>query len=97
MGKNWADRTVADWVEEGHKHGIPTCCGLRFGVSQVVRLRYRIDSRLQNTPLHGLASRIAALTPRHAYSHYFSEGYLPCEYHLLRWLLSDKRPEILQD
>lgn len=95
--KDWFTRNVVDWVQEGHKHGIPTCCGIRFGLSQVIRLRYRIDSRLQGTPFHGLASRVQDLTPRHAYAHCFNEGYIPCEYHLAKWLLTNQRPEIRQD
>ena len=62
-----------------------------------LRLRYRIDSRLQGTPFHGLADRIQHMTPRHAYAILFNEGYLPCEYHLAKWLLTGKRLPIRQD
>jgi len=42
--------------------------------------------------LHSLA-----LTPRHAFATLDQQGYVPCEYHLARWVLTGKRPDIRQD
>jgi len=88
-------RRVLDWAAEGHKHDIPTCCGLRFGIGME---RPKVGWVLPHpflrpwVRLHSLA-----MTPRKAFASHDQQGYVPCEYHLLRWILTGKRPAIPQD
>jgi len=87
-------REVWSWAEEGHKHGIPTCCGIRFGISAArpkplywTRTGLRLSHRIN----------VFKYDPRRRFSEQDQQGYVPCEYHLLRWLLTGKRPTIRQD
>jgi len=75
-------------VREGLRSGIPLCCCLRFawtwGRPGVLR-RFEWWRRAKH------------LTPRWAYAFRYGEGYVPCEYHLLRWVVTGERPVIRQD
>ncbi len=86
---------VWSWAEEGHLHGIPTCCGIRFGLDWE---RPKAAWFLGHPFLRPWV-RLTRLFPttRHAFASDDGQGYVPCEYHLLRWVLTGKRPEILQD
>jgi len=35
-------------------------------------------------------------TAREAFASFDQQGYVPCEYHLIRWILTGKRPNIRQ-
>jgi hypothetical protein len=86
---------VLDWAEEGHRHGIPTCCGIRFGIDwERPKVGWFLSQRSVRiwVRLHSLL-----LTPRHAFATWDQQGYVPCEYHLLRWILTGRRPNIKQD
>lgn len=82
---------VWDWAEEGYKHDIPTCCGLRFGFDCE---RPKVLPRLG--PM-GRRVQHLLVSPRHAFAFWDQQGYVPCEYHLIRWLLTGIRPEVRQD
>jgi len=85
---------VWEWAEEGHRHGIPTCCGIRFGIEwERPKLGW-----LMTTPQVRIWVRLLRLVhaPRSAFALSDGQGYVPCEYHLVRWLLTGKRPEIFQ-
>ena len=88
-------RDVWGWAEEGHKHDIPTCCGIRFGIGWE---RPKIGWFLPHPFLRPWV-RLQSLYPnrRHAFAIHDQQGYVPCEYHLLRWIVTGKRPAIRQD
>lgn len=79
---------IREWVVEGRLHDIPVCCGIRFGLGHVLRPPQNLWSGL---------IRIHHISPRRAYALHFGEGYVPCEYHLVRWLLTGRKPTIKQD
>jgi hypothetical protein len=84
-------REIWGWAVEGRKHDIPWCCGLRFGIDcerpkPLRRVHPRFWSRL---------NRITS--PRGAFALWDGQGYVPCEYHLLKWLLGGDWPTIKQD
>lgn len=60
---------------EGRRWGFPPCCRLRFYVQvQMDRV------------LPPVLTRAASLSPRRA----LADGYVPCEYHALKWVLTGK-------
>ena len=68
--------------EEGAERGIPLCCRARWSAGV---LRPPLLSRWAP----GLSARLRrALRPRYA----VADGIVPCEAHLLRYLLTGKRP-----
>ena len=84
-------------AEEGHKHGIPTCCGIRFGLTWE---RPKVSWYLPHPflrPWVRLVTVALPLAPRRAFALYYGHGYVPCEYHLVRWVLTGRRPDIMQD
>lgn len=86
---------VYEWAEEGHKHGIPTCCGIRFGIDwERPKLGWYIP-----LPATRVLVRAACLfpAPRRAFAMHDGQGYVPCEFHLALWLLTGYRPDIRQD
>lgn len=88
-------REVIDWATEGRKHDIPWCCGLRFGIDWE---RPKVAWFLGHPFLRPWV-RFSTLfqSPRHAFAMVDGQGYVPCEYHLLRWVLTGERPDIRQD
>lgn len=79
------------WATEGRKHDIPWCCGLRFGwdCERPKPLR-RVAPRF--------GGRLSSITsPRKAFALWDGQGYVPCEYHLAKWLVTGDRPTIKQD
>lgn len=78
------------WAEEGRRHNIPLCCGIRFGIDcERPKLLVRFLPRL--------ARRLKTFTPRMAMATWDGQGWVPCEYHLVWWVLTGKTPDILQD
>jgi len=82
---------VWGWADEGRQHGIPTCCGIRFGIGcERPKPFARFFPRT--------AVRIGRMfSPRLAFAAYDQQGYVPCEAHLALWLLTGYRPKIKQD
>lgn len=81
---------VRDWADEGERHGIPRCCGLRFGVgAERPKVLGWVAPRLK--------ARVRLLTPRMAFAAWDGQGYVPCEAHLMLYLLTGWRPYIKQD
>lgn len=89
-------RGILSWAEEGRKHDIPWCCGLRFGFGCV---RPKFFPTFGLWRLWRLKQRLAILgfSPRVSFGYWDAQGYIPCEYHLLKWLLTGRRPNIMQD
>ncbi len=91
---SFVDR-VWGWAEEGHEHGIPTCCGIRFGIEWE---RPKVGWFLPRITLKSWVRFIRLFpTPRAAFASLDQQGYVPCEYHLARWVLTGERPDIRQD
>ncbi len=87
--------TVLEWAREGRRHDIPWCCGCRFGLDQVLAVPWY---RLGRLGFHLMRVRDALkYSPRHAFAVMDAQGYIPCEYHLVRWVLTGNRPTIRQD
>lgn len=90
-------RDIMDWAKEGRKHGIPWCCGIRFGMGVEFNILYLIDAKLKGTPFEGLPRRVqSTLNPRHTHAILTGKGYVPCEGHYLWWLATGKMPAIKQ-
>lgn len=88
-------REVMDWADEGCKHGIPTCCGIRFGIEwERPKLGWFLEA-----PFLRPWVRWCRLNKsyRQVFALIDGQGYVPCEYHLVRWILTGKRPDIRQD
>ena len=82
-------RAVWGWALEGRRHRIPWCCGLRFGFDNA-----------RPKPLGGvpMVRRLRkVLDYRRSFAGFDGQGYVPCELHLTWWVLTGRRPEILQD
>ena len=80
---------VWDWADEGTRHDIPLCCGVRFGIGCA-----------RPKPLCSIFPRLARLSqygPRRLFAAWDGQGYVPCEAHLLLFLLTGYRPSIKQD
>lgn len=75
---------AAEW-QAGDRHGFPPCCRARFILAQ-----------LRPHPLREVApyfaQRLRRITPRGA----VADGYVPCEYHVLKWLVTG-RPGVEMD
>ena len=83
---------ILDWAQEGRRHDIPWCCGLRFG------FHCARPKPLYRMGFLRLAKRIDVFRwrPRRAFSTWDGQGYVPCEGHLLLWLATGWRPTIRQ-
>lgn len=81
---------VSSWADTGEVHGIPRCCGLRFGFeAERPKVLGRLAPRVK--------ARMWGLGPRKAFATRDGQGYVPCEAHLLLFLLTGWRPTIRQD
>lgn len=83
---------VFDWASEGRRHDIPWCCGLRFGFDMA---RPKILPRFGSVGMR--LHQVLHSGPRHTFAGLDGQGYVPCEFHLARWLLTGERPDIKQD
>ena len=84
-------REVWWWAEEGRQHDIPTCCGIRFGIScerpkPIARFFPRFAVRVRDT-----------LSLRLAFAAQDQQGWVPCEAHLALYALTGYKPKIKQD
>ena len=80
----------SSYVTVGLENEIPLCCCLRFAWDTV-------SPRFLWGPFPRFSLRLRNLLPRHAFAAWDGQGYVPCEFHLAKWLLLGKRPEILHD
>lgn len=88
-------RDILGWADEGKKHGIPWCCGVRFGIDwERPKVGWFLPRRLLR-PWVRLISLFP--DPRGNFAVQDQQGYVPCEYHLLKWLVTGWRPDIMQD
>lgn len=54
--------------------------------------------RLGRVGIHMLHVRdVLVPNPRQLFGYWDGQGYIPCEYHLLKWVLTGVRPDIVQD
>lgn len=70
---------AAQW-RQGDLHGFHRCCRARFIASSA---RPRLLGRIAPS----LSDRLRWLRPRHV----IADGCVPCEFHLLRWLLDGRK------
>ncbi len=80
-------RHIYDMVKEGRRHNIPWCCGIRHGIDCV---RPKPIGMVHPE----LCARLKTLGPRQGLAFYDGQGCVPCEYHLLKWLVTGKLPRI---
>jgi len=79
---------IRDWADGGELHNIPRCCGLRFGFDAS---RPKLFSALG---FPKVTAKLGYISVRHLWARYDDQGYIPCEYHLLRWAVTGKKPRI---
>jgi hypothetical protein len=75
---------MRDWADEGERHGIPRCCGLRFGFGAA---RPKLFSALG---FPRLTARIGSLGLRRWAARIDQRGWVPCEAHLIWWIVSGR-------
>jgi hypothetical protein len=72
----------------GVNSDIPVCCSARFAWD------WAVPNPLLELIPHELLDRIRGLSPRRVLSARNPVGYIPCEYHVLKWVLTGKYPRI---
>ncbi len=88
-------RGILSWAVEGRAHGIPWCCGLRYGLD-CARPKFWPKLGWVGMRVHQRLS-ILVYDPRRSFGTWDGQGFIPCEYHLLKWVLTGGRPDIVQD
>jgi len=75
----------------------PTTKNLRSGSASTGNAPRWAGSCRSGPSASGCGSTPSSSPPRHAFATWDQQGYVPCEYHLLRWILTGRRPNIKQD
>lgn len=70
------------WYAAARALGLPPCCAARLAA----------DAEIPLPRLGPLAGRLRALTPRYALAARWGSGIVPCEAHLVWWLVTNRRP-----
>lgn len=78
------------YVQTGRENNIPLCCSARFAWDAIRPrpLGYLFPRQVR---------RLGRLSPRMAFAVADQQGYVPCEFHLAKWIVLGMSPEIPQD